>query len=86
MTNKWNTTLYTGVTNNLKKRIYEHKKKFINGFSKKYNISKLVYYEVFNSITNAIEREKQLKSGSRKRKIDLIKNMNPEWKDLYEEI
>ena len=86
MTNKWNTTLYTGVTNDLKRRVYEHKKKFIDGFTKRYNISKLVYYEVYNDIYNAITREKQIKAGSRQRKIELINNMNLEWKDLYDEL
>ena len=83
MTNKNNTVLYTGVTNNLKKRIYEHKMKLIDGFTKKYNVDKLVYYEIFNDIYNAITREKQIKKGSRQKKISLINNMNPKWEDLY---
>ena len=86
MTNKWNTTLYTGVTNDLKRRVYEHKTKLVSGFTKKYNICKLVYYEVFNDAYNAITREKQIKSGSRQKKVDLINSMNPEWKDLYDEL
>ncbi len=86
MTNKRNTVLYTGVTSNLIKRVYEHKEKLVEGFTKKYNIEKLVYYEVFDDITNAIMREKQIKAGSRKKKIELIESMNKDWKDLYEEL
>ena len=86
MTNKRNTVLYTGVTDNLYKRIYEHKNKLAEGFTKRYNIDKLVYYEVFDSPYNAISREKQIKAGSRKKKIDLIKSINPEFKDLYEDL
>lgn len=84
--NKKQGTLYVGVTSNLVKRIYEHKNKFVEGFTKKYSIDKLGYYEVFDDIRQAIEREKQLKAGSRARKIELIEGMNPEWKDLYSEI
>jgi len=83
MTNKNNTVLYTGVTNNLKRRVYEHKAKLVEGFTKRYNIDKLVYYEIFEDSYNAIAREKQIKGGSRQKKIDLIKSMNKEWKDLY---
>ena len=88
MTNKNNTTLYTGVTNSLSRRGYEHKTKqsFHNSFTKKYNINKLVNYEIFDDINNAIAREKQIKAGSRKKKIELINSTNPEWKDLYDEI
>jgi putative endonuclease len=86
MTNKRNTVLYTGVTSNLIKRVYEHKEKLVKGFTKKYNINKLVYYEVFDDITNAISREKQIKAGSRKKKIELIESINKEWKDLYPEL
>ena len=82
MTNKQDSVLYTGVTNNLKKRINEHKLKLIEGFTKKYNVDKLVYYEVYDDINDAIEREKRIKKGNRQRKIDLISNMNPTWKDL----
>ncbi len=78
-----NTVIYTGVTNNLQKRIYEHKEKLMEGFTKKYNVTKLVYYEKFDNIINAIEREKQIKGGSRKKKIDLVKSVNPEFRDLY---
>ncbi len=85
MTNKINTVLYTGITSNLEKRIYEHKNKLIKGFTEKYNIKKLVYYEIYNNVIDAISREKQIKGGSRQKKIDLIKSMNPEFKDLAEE-
>ncbi len=87
LTNKNNTVLYTGVTNNLNRRIYEHKEKFIkNSFTAKYNASKLVYFETFQDIEVAIAREKQLKGGSRAKKEALINSINPEWKDLYDEI
>jgi len=85
MTNKLNRVLYTGLTNNLEKRVYEHKSKMIESFTKKYNVNKLVYYEEFDDINEAITREKQIKSGSRQKKIDLITEMNPSWKDLSEE-
>jgi putative endonuclease len=84
MTNKRNNALYTGITNNLKKRVYEHKQKLADGFTKKYNITKLVHYEVFEDAENAILREKQIKAGSRQKKIDLINSQNKEWVDLYE--
>jgi putative endonuclease len=86
MTNKNNRVLYTGITNDLKRRVYEHKEKLIDGFTKKYNVSKLVYYEIFEDPENAILREKKIKAGSRQKKIDLIHSMNKEWCDLYEEI
>ncbi len=86
LTNKRNTVIYTGMTNNLKRRIYEHKQKIIKGFTKKYNVHKLVYYEVYKSPQRAIEREKQIKAGSRQKKINLIEDNNPEWKDLYNNI
>ncbi len=82
MTNKHNTVLYTGVTNNLQRRVYEHKNKTLKGFTFKYNINKLVYFEHFEDINEAIRREKQLKGWLRKKKITLIENQNPEWKDL----
>jgi len=78
LTNKNNRVLYTGVTNDLKKRVYEHKEKFVNGFTKKYNVSKLVYYEILEDPENAILREKKIKAGPRQKKIDLINNMNKE--------
>ena len=86
MTNTHNTVLYTGVSNNLTRRVYEHKNGLGGIFTKKYNVDKLVYYEVGDNIQSALAREKQIKGGSRKKKIDLINGMNPEWKDLYEEI
>ncbi|OGI02595.1 MAG: excinuclease ABC subunit C [Candidatus Melainabacteria bacterium GWF2_32_7] len=76
--------LYTGVTNDLIRRIYEHKNKLIKGFSSKYNLQKLVYYEIFDYIEDAILREKQIKAGSRKKKIDLINSFNESWQDLYD--
>jgi putative endonuclease len=86
MTNPKNTVLYIGVTNNLIRRIYEHKEKLVGGFTKKYNVTKLVYYEVLKDIENAISREKQLKAGTRQKKIDLINRMNRGWRDLYGEL
>ena len=86
MTNKRNTVLYTGITGDLLKRIYEHKQKIVEGFTKQYNVNKLVYYAVFNDPENAIAREKQIKAGSREKKLQLIEGMNPGWKDLYDEI
>ena len=84
MTNKNNTVLYTGVTSNLKVRIWEHKNKvYHSSFTNRYNISKLIYFEIFHSIEEAIAREKQIKGGSRKKKIELIEQFNPKWYDLY---
>ncbi len=86
MTNKRNTVLYTGVTNDLIKGVYEHKSKLVEGFTKKYNINKLVYFEMYENPSEAIAREKQIKAGSRQKKINLINTINLEWKDLYLEI
>ena len=86
MTNKNNKIIYTGITNNLKRRVFEHRNKLVKGFTYKYNIVKLVYYEIFDDSYNAISREKQIKAGSRKKKIDLIEKNNPIWSDLYDEI
>jgi len=86
MTNRRNTVLYTGVTNDLKRRVYEHKEKMADGFTRKYNITKLVYYEVCEEVQSAISREKQLKAGPRQRKVELVNGMNREWRDLYEEL
>lgn len=87
VTNKNHTTLYMGVTSNLPERILAHKqKRYQNSFSAKYNLDKLVYYEAFQEIGGAIGREKQLKAGSRKKKLELIENINPEWEDLYERV
>ena len=85
LTNKRNTVLYTGVTNNLERRIYEHKNKLIEGFTARYNLNKLVYFESTTSIETAIQREKQIKGWLRKRKNELVESINPEWKDLSEE-
>ena len=74
--------LYTGVTNDLKRRVYEHKQKLVDGFTKKYNVVKLVYYEVFKTIESAIKREKQIKRWRREWKTKLIEKVNPEWEDL----
>ncbi len=86
MTNKGNTVLYTGVTNNLRRRVYEHKQKLTDGFTNKYNVVKLVYYEVFQDSLSAIQREKQIKAGSRKKKEQLINSVNKEWCDLFEQL
>ena len=86
MTNKNNAVLYTGITNDLKRRVYEHKAGSGSGFTGKYLIKKLVYYEVTTDVKSALAREKQIKAGSRKRKLDLINSMNLEWKDLYDEL
>ena len=87
ITNKTNTTLYVGVTSDLPKRMIQHKEKhFVNSFSARYNLNKLVYYEQFQMIGDAIGREKQLKGGSRQAKIDCIQSINPNWSDLFEEI
>ena len=85
MTNKGHKVLYTGVTSNLFKRVSEHKDKIVAGFTSSYNVTKLVYFEEYNTTEEAIAREKQIKGGSRQKKIDLINSKNPEWKDLYEE-
>jgi putative endonuclease len=84
-TNKYNTVLYTGVTNNLVRRMEEHKhKRNPKSFTARYNVDKLVWYENYTDIVEAIAREKQLKAGSRNKKIQLIEKLNPEWRDLYE--
>ena len=87
MTNKNNTTLYTGVTSQLEIRTVKHKNNYYpDSFSARYNLHKLVYYEGLSKIGEAIVREKQIKAGSRKKKVALINSMNPEWKDLYDEV
>ncbi len=83
MTNSRNTVLYIGITNDLKRRVYEHKSRLIEGFSKKYNLTKLVYYETCGDIEGAIIREKQIKGGSRQDKLNLVNAANKEWQDLY---
>lgn len=85
-TNQHHTTLYTGVTNDLIRRIEEHKKGIGSAFSKRYNLTKLVYYEVYPDIRSAINQEKQLKAGSRAKKIALIDSLNPSWSDLLEDV
>ena len=86
LTNKRNGTLYVGITNNLIRRVSEHKSKLIKGFTSKYNVDKLVYYEVYDDSYNAINREKQIKGGSRNKKIELIEKDNKNWDDLYCEL
>jgi putative endonuclease len=86
LSNKKHGTIYIGVTNNLVRRIHEHKEKIIKSFSQKYDLTKLVYYEVFDSIVDAITREKNLKNWKREWKVELIEKMNPEWEDLYYKI
>ncbi len=86
VTNKSNRVLYTGVTNDLRRRIYEHKHKLVKGFTSRYNIMKLIYYDMTEDVHEAIKREKQIKAGSRKKKVDLIKGMNPEWRDLAQDL
>lgn len=84
--NKRNGTLYTGVTSDIVKRVWEHKNKLVDGFTKKYGVDKLAYFEVFDDIIQAIEREKQIKGGSRKKKLELIESVNSNWEDLYYKI
>jgi len=86
LTNIHNSVFYVGVTSNLQKRILEHRNKILDGFSKKYNLTKLVHYEFSNSIEACIEREKQLKNWHRDWKINLIKEKNPSFDDLYENL
>jgi len=86
LANKHNTTLYIGVTNNLNRRVYEHQQKLVSSFTQKYNLTKLVYFELHERVETAILREKQLKNWHREWKVNLIKQNNPEFKDLTEEI
>jgi putative endonuclease len=81
-----NGTLYVGVTSQLVQRIWQHKNHVVTGFSQRYGVDQLVWFEAHSSMEEAILREKQIKSGSRKRKLDLIETMNPDWRDLYEDI
>jgi len=85
LTNKSNKVLYIGVTNNLVRRMFEHKNKLVEGFAKKYNLTKLVYYDLTNDVESAINREKQLKNWHRDWKINLITQVNPKWRDLSKE-
>ncbi|ABS64485.1 Excinuclease ABC C subunit domain protein [Parvibaculum lavamentivorans DS-1] len=84
--NKRNGTIYTGVTSHLERRIYEHREGVLSGFSKRYGCKMLVWYEMLDEMEYAIAREKQIKAGTRQKKIDLIQSGNPEWRDLYEEL
>jgi len=86
LTNKTNTTLYTGVTSQLKARIWQHKNKLVEGFTKQYNLIKLVYFEACDDMEQAIAREKQIKAGSRAKKIKLIESINKSWRDLYDDL
>lgn len=83
MTNRKNNVLYTGVTNNIKRRAYEHRNLTTKGFTQKHKVTKLVYYDCYQDIKLAIQREKQIKAGSRQKKLDLIKKFNENWIDLY---
>ena len=85
MTNKYNSVVYTGMTNNLERRVYQHKNKLLEGFTKKYNADKLVYFEMTEDVKSAIEREKQIKGWTREKKNSLIENVNPTWSDLSSE-
>ena len=86
MASKRNGTLYTGVTSHLQQRVYQHKNAIISGFTKKHSCKQLVYYELFDDMLNAITREKQIKAGTRKKKLMLIESMNSQWLDLYDTI
>ena len=86
MTNAKHTVLYTGFSNDLKARVWPHKRRFVEGFTKKYHVDMLVYYEATESVESALLRERQIKAGSRQDKIDLINSMNPEWRYLYDEL
>ena len=86
MTNRHNTVLYTGVTGDLIKRVYQHREKLVAGFTSRHNVLKLVHYEVTDDINAAIAREKQIKGGPRRKKVELIDKFNPEWDDLYDEL
>jgi putative endonuclease len=83
LTNKRHTVFYTGVTGDLRARVHHHREKLLAGFTNRYNVSKLVYYETGYDASSAIAREKQIKAGSRQKKIDLINSTNPDWRDLY---
>ena len=86
LTNKRNGVLYIGVTNDLKRRVYEHRKKLVDGFTKKYNLHRLVYFERIDDIYQAIQREKRLKKWNRAWKVRLIEEFNPDWNDLYDKL
>ena len=84
LTNWNNKVLYTGITNNLERRVYEHKNKLVEGFTAKYNVNKLVYFDYTSDVSSAIAREKEIKGWTRQKKNELIQSINPEWKDLSE--
>jgi putative endonuclease len=86
MTNAKHTVLYTGFSNDLKARVWSHKGRFVEGFTKKYHVDMLMYYEATESVVSALERERQIKAGSRQKKIDLINSINPGWRDLYDDL
>ena len=86
LTNKSDKVMYVGVTNNLERRLYEHKNELVDGFTKKYHVHKLVYYESYKDVRDAIIREKRIKGLLRIRKNELVESINPEWKDLSEEL
>ena len=86
MTNRKEGSLYIGITNNLARRAYEHREKLVSGFTQKYNLHRLVYYETYQTAQEAIQREKNMKEGKRAWKTELIETMNPDWRDLYEEL
>lgn len=86
MANKKNGTLYTGITSDIIQRVYQHKEGILKGFTHQYDCKMLVYYELHESIISAIEREKKIKAGSRKSKIQLIESLNPRWQDLYRDV
>ena len=86
MTNHTNTVLYTGVTNDLQRRVYEHKNKLVEGFTKRYNLTRLVYFESCSDIEGALIREKQIKAGSRQDKMNLVDSINRDWRDLCNEL
>jgi putative endonuclease len=86
LTNERHTVLYTGVTGDLKRRVHQHREKLLPGFTRRYNVSKLVYYDCIEDASAAIIREKQIKAGSRRKKIELVNGFNPEWRELYDEL
>ena len=86
LTNRRNTVLYTGVTGELLRRVYQHREKLLPGFTSRYNVSKLVYYECTEDPSSAIAREKQIKAGSRRKKIALLTGFNPQWRDLFDDL
>jgi len=86
MTNARQTVLYTGVTGDLKQRVFNHRTHVIQGFTTRYNVDKLVFYEQYATSSSAIAREKQIKEGSRRKKVALIDSLNPDWRDLYKDL